>query len=105
MAAARLFGVEVPTENANDAWPKWKIGLAVGVPVAVVLGGLWYAKRRGRKQPKEKRDENNSKTETSKTKGANSASPSGAVPEKPEKVTTFPLYRFLDGVLVDTCGL
>lgn len=50
MAAARQVGMEVSAENSNDAWPKWKIGLAVGAPIAVVLGGLWYVRRRRRNQ-------------------------------------------------------
>lgn len=57
MAAARQVGMEVSAENSNDAWPKWKIGLAVGAPIAVVLGGLWYVRRRRRNQTKKNKDE------------------------------------------------
>ncbi|XP_062577593.1 mitochondrial import receptor subunit TOM70-like [Saccostrea cucullata] len=85
MAAARRIGVEVPTETTNDAWPKWKIGLAVGAPIAVVLGGLWYVRKRRQNQTQKKRDENKSKTETTKAKAANPASQGS---EKPEKELT-----------------
>lgn len=85
MAAARQVGMEVSAENSNDAWPKWKIGLAVGAPIAVVLGGLWYVRRRRRNQTKKNKDENKSRTETQKPKAANS--PSRNVPENSERVS------------------
>lgn len=75
--------MEVSAENSNNAWPKWKIGLAVGAPIAVVLGGLWYVRRRRRNQTKKNKDENKSRTETQKPKAVNS--PSRNVPENSEK--------------------
>ncbi|XP_061165512.1 mitochondrial import receptor subunit TOM70-like [Saccostrea echinata] len=87
MAAARHIGVEIPKETTNDAWPKWKIGLAVGAPIAVVLGGLWYVRKRRQNQSQTKRDESKSKTQSTKAKAANPAS-QGSVPDKPEKELT-----------------
>ena len=30
----------------DDGWPKWKVALAVGAPVALGLAGVWLYKRR-----------------------------------------------------------
>ena len=62
MSAAGKLGVEISKETLSEAseeWPKWKIGLAVGAPIALVLGGIWLYRRKGGKGGKGKSDARN----------------------------------------------
>lgn len=42
----------VGESNSTDTWPKWQVALAIGAPLAVVIGGIWVYKRSKRKSSK-----------------------------------------------------
>ncbi|KAK3107387.1 hypothetical protein FSP39_013441, partial [Pinctada imbricata] len=89
--ARRGFPKETLAE-ATDEWPKWKIGLAVGAPIALVLGGLWYYRRKSTRSGKNKADARKSKNVSnagkSESRNLNSTlSPEKDVPENSEDQT------------------
>ncbi|OWF43976.1 mitochondrial import receptor subunit TOM70-like [Mizuhopecten yessoensis] len=84
MAAASKSVVSDP--NSTDTWPKWQVALAIGAPLAVVIGGLWVYRRSKRKDAKsspKKQDGRDNTASPPKTGKDKSSTPS---PTKPASI-------------------
>ncbi|XP_069115715.1 mitochondrial import receptor subunit TOM70-like [Argopecten irradians] len=75
----------VSDTNSADSWPKWQVALAIGAPLAVVIGGVWAYKRSQRKDDKTSPKKRDTKDNTSSNTGKNTqTTPS---PTKPSTST------------------
>ncbi|XP_033757911.1 mitochondrial import receptor subunit TOM70-like [Pecten maximus] len=75
----------VSDTNSADTWPKWQVALAIGAPLAVVIGGVWAYRRSKRKDAKSSPKKRDVKDNTTSSTGKDTRSTPS--PTKPVSAT------------------